>query len=102
MFFVTEQLFSMYQFAAIEVAVLGSSHWASLLSTENLTSFEYAADLQVLSFAALHLKVRTVEIVSLMTTCNVTTENPLGYRICILRDTLHLHQLSKNSISSYQ
>ena len=42
-----DQLDSLYNVAGIELAVANSSHWASLLSSDDLSLLEYATDLKV-------------------------------------------------------
>ena len=37
----------MYVFAASEVALVGSSYWASLFDLDDMFALEYAADLKV-------------------------------------------------------
>ena len=44
---VADELDSLYQVAAIEVAVLGSTNWARLLDLVDIQLLEYAGDLKV-------------------------------------------------------
>jgi len=44
---VSAELDSLYSVAGIELAVLGSTNWASLLDSTDIRLLEYAADLKV-------------------------------------------------------
>jgi len=71
----SDQLDSVYNVAGIELAVSGSSNWASLLSVKDLPLLEYATDLKVCYLFTARLMTKPAQMLP-------STESCFAARLC--------------------